>query len=219
MIKGKGITLDAYVSSSDNKPIPVPEKPIIDETSLKDVIKYNGRIFEVPTEMIHYLADLPENLQPRIGRTKRNGMGFMYPDGSTGCHYCNHYTSNIANILSDNGVGVTVHNREGTRGIAVTGCNYEQKEDVRWASTFQNRETGEVVMAQKTPCVVHDSMIAMLADSGAFDQYEVKGRAFQFPTITEIIQRSESGKKEEVQPITDSRISKIYNHLKDLCSR
>jgi len=184
-VKGKGIRLGNVISTMDGADIPVPEKPDIEGDPHRDVLLYKNRMFKVHPNIITYLADLPENLEARIRTTLKNGMGFMYPDGVFGCHYCNHYRTNIAKTLAEGGEDMTSHTRSGTPGVNVSGCMYEET-NVKWASLFTNGKTGAMLMIQKTPCVVYDSTIEHLVESGQLDQYEVHGEEFDFPTFDEV---------------------------------
>ena len=115
-IRWKDSGLECLATSMDGKEIPVPEKPQVDESSPRDVIEYKGKIFEVPSDMIFYLSKQPDVLRARINRALENGMGFIYPDGSYGCWYCNHYTDNLAKTFSEGNIGVQIHNLGGCAG-------------------------------------------------------------------------------------------------------
>jgi len=217
-VKGKKDGLEVIATSMDNKEIKEPEKPTIDPDAPKDVIKYGDRIFEVPGEMVWYFAHKKDVLSTRIKRTMKNGIGNMYPDGAFGCFYCNHYTQNIANLFTqDLSQGRAIFgNVQGEPGIAVDGCTYQRKENVLWVTAFQNAK-GDVVMAQKTPCVVYDSLIAEIIEQGLLNEYEVKSRELNYPRIGELMQCPELEKhykrdtpKKADKPSLVSRIKKLF---------
>jgi len=189
--------LAGVITSEDNKPLPIPQKPVITADSQRDFIQYKNRVFEVPRDIIIYHTSHPSNLPAIIARTNKNGIAVMYPNGSTGCHYCSHYQYNIDALLSG-GDEVVIHDTDGEPSIAVKGCQYKSVEDVKWATRFTHK-SGRVIMAQKTPCVVDDSMIAYLAESGKLDEYEVKGSEFNYPTLQELTGNKELQKKFEVK--------------------
>lgn len=164
------------------KRIQPTEKPEINDNSPKDVIECNGRVFEVPTEMIEHLALLPDNLAARIDRAVQNGMRFMYDDGGFGCHHCNHYALDVGQEAMR--TGTTIHYQVDERK-----CRYKQN-GVKWAGRFYDKQTGAAVMAQKKPCVVLDSLIKELVGRGLLDQYEVQ-RKFDFPTLSELKENPE----------------------------
>ncbi len=184
----KGFRLEQLVSTADEIEPALPDKPVITDKSPRDVISYKGRIFEVPIDMIYYLADLPPNLKARIRRAEEYGMNNMSPDGAYGCWYCNHNQNNIARLLSSPAADgqCIILNSPGTPGISVENCIYEGRGTVQWATTFLNKKKLTTVMAQKTPCVVYDAMIEVLAEKGLFDEYEVKGREFNYQTIEDL---------------------------------
>jgi len=179
----KKLDLGLLVTNDEGNELPVPEKPVIDDKSPRDVVMYKDKMFEVPSDLIHYLADHPDNLPSRVRRTRENGMMLMHPGGGFHCGGCSFYP-NGAKTLKPGQVGI--YNYVGTPGIEVKGCKYKQG-DVRWASEFTNRETGEDVMAERTPCVVNDSIIAELAEKGLLNKYEVHGKEFGFPKIIEMV--------------------------------
>ena len=174
----------------------MPEKPVIDDTP-KDVIKYKERVFEVPTKTVLSLADLPENLDTRIKRTIENGMNFIYPDGIFSCHYCGYYSPHNVMVINN----TRSAHREGRVGIYVRGCEYKRAEDVRWVTSFTQESSGKAVMAQRTPCVVYDSMIAQLIETGQLDEFEVEGREFDYPTIGDLIGMPELQQHYKLQPV------------------
>ena len=208
-VKGESFNLEHVASSSDGKEIPAPERPQIDENTPKSVIRYKDRIFEVPAPMVHYLADLPENLPSRIRRAIENGMGFMYADGAFACWYCNHYRANLATIMEsevqrlnetgDNPRPIAV-SQAGTPGVSVSGCFYMGDENVRFARPYTNPRTGAVVIAQGKPCVVYDTMIADLVERGLLDEYEVKGKKFNYPTLDELKENPRLEKAYTIRP-------------------
>ncbi len=216
MIKSKdGIRLEVIASTADDMEVPVPERPVVTENSVRDVIQYKGKVYAVPREMIVYFADHPENLPGRIRRSLRNGVGMMYPDGGYGCPYCNHYQDNIANLLASgqmDGPMVFDAGDIGIPGIHVKGCQYQRAEDVKWATEFKNIETGQVVMAQRTPCVVDDSLIAELAEKGLLEEYLAE-REFDFPTIRTVMGLPDPAETYELKPVQLSwweRIKKMF---------
>jgi hypothetical protein len=184
----KGFRLEKLFSSADKIEPALPEKPKITKKSQIDIVFYKGRIFEVPVEMIYYLANLPPNLKARIQRAEKYGMTIMSPDGCYGCWYCNHYQNNIARIFSNpaESGGFIIMHAKGMPGISVEECIYEGRGDVKWATTLVNEKKGIRVVAQKTPCVVNDAQIEVLAEKGLFDRYEVKGKEFNYPTVGEL---------------------------------
>ena len=198
MIKGPDFDLEATVSVSTKKPT-TPKKPKVDRRYPKNVIEYKGRFFEVPREMIFYLADLPEVLSARIERTIKNGLFEIDSAGGYGCHYCDHNVRNLKNTvagLSGKEYSIQICNTEKNPDTSTVGCQYKGK-DVRWAKLFGKQ--GIVVMAQRPPCVVFDSMIAELVEIGLFDEYEVKGRKFDFPTLAELDKDPELQKQYEIR--------------------
>jgi len=108
----------------------------------------------------------------------------MYPNGAYGCFYCGHYAHNPIKKALETGTA-QIHNVDGTPGIGVNGCRYPGK-DIRRASPFENKQNKKLVMIQRTPCVVSDATIEELAERGVLDQYEVKGRVFDFPTFDQL---------------------------------
>jgi hypothetical protein len=196
----KGFRLEKVVSTDDNLEPELPDKPKITEKSQIDIIFYKGRIFEVPIEMINYLAQLPPNLKARIRRAEEYGMTNMSPDGMYGCWYCNHYQNNIARIFSNSADGqCVVMNNTGTPGISVNECLYEGRGYVKWATTLVHKKKGIKVIAQRSPCVIHDAKIEVLAEKGLFDKYEVKGREFNYPTVEDMEKDPSLEKKFEVK--------------------
>ncbi len=182
----RGRRFKVEATSVDGKKIPFPQEPVITEDSPRDFIKYNGRVFEVPTATYHYLQNLPEVLEARIKRAREMGMAFMYPDGGYSCHYCNHYVNNLDKLLSQSdGEEVIIHNTQGEPKTGVTNCLYERVEDVARATFMQNEERGLIVIAKTNPCVVEDATILEISERGYFDEYEVD-REFDFPTIQEL---------------------------------
>jgi hypothetical protein len=182
----------------DGQEIPFPKKPKIRRNSHKDVVQYHDRVFEVPPEMIYYFSDLPDVLEARIKRALENGMMHMYPDGSYGCHYCGYYAMNLQKMIAENPGKVIIHNTSGTPGISVSGCTYDGVMNVRWATRLTNKKSGVVVMAQKKPCVVYDSMLVEMIERGLLDEYE-SDRKFDFPTIPELEENPELQEKYRVR--------------------
>ncbi len=160
-----------------------PDKPVITPETEHDYIKYKNRVFRVPVPMIGYLADQPEHQVRIVERTLENGVNHMYEDRVSGCMYCGHYSfDTLGTVMAGNAI---FHQVTGTPGMAVNACLYRRVEDVLWATTFTNNTTGEKVMAVKTPCVMDDTLIAYLAETGLLNQYETQ-EPFKFPRFIDI---------------------------------
>jgi hypothetical protein len=214
---------EQFISSEDGKPLTLPPLPELDETRPKDVIICKGSTYEVHAEMIIYFSDLPNILPKRIGRAVQKGMGLMDPDGGYGCHYCNHYANNIANLLRQgDGKRVVTHNTDSR------GCGYEEH-TVKWATPVSNPATGDVCMAQRDPCVVNEANIEILVEEGLFNSYKVPNSEFNFPTVEALAQSPELQEKFMVrrgkepaskgaQQETDGKgfLGKLYERLKRL---
>ncbi len=174
-----------FITSMDGDEIPEAKKPKITSRSQRDIIECHGKVYEVPVDMLYYLANLRYNLPARIDKTIENGMGMMYPDGVFACWYCNHYTHNLRRLHEKSRGDIVVHSTEGQPGVGFTGCTYKGDPGIRWATRFEKSEPKIAVMAQRTPCVVDQTMISFLHGRGLLDEYEV-GREFDFPTLDEI---------------------------------
>ncbi len=216
--------LEVIATSMDGKELPITQKPVISEDEPEDVIEHNGEVYEVPGKLIFYWAGLPEVLEARIQRAMDNGMHFMYPDGSYGCHYCGHYTSNITRLMMENPGKIIIHYESGTPGNNVPKCTYEGTLGIRWATRFTNEKTREVIMAEIMPCVVKDSIISELEEQGYFKGYESE-REFNFPTISEvrenpelvkefIVGRVESNSETEKLP-KEGLIKRFYSSIRN----
>jgi len=163
------------------------QKPETAEKSPIEVIFYKGRIFEVPAKTLWDFAQEPANLRERIRLAGDLGLGGMTGEGGIGCWYCSHYQSNIAAIAnSGTGNKCIIMNATGYAGISVDGCFYDGNKDIKWASTFYHREKGTPATAQRMPCVAYEALIEVLAKKGLLDQYESKGKQFDYPTINEL---------------------------------
>jgi len=186
--------------------------PLINEKIPKDVLFYKGTMFEVPVEIIQYYANLPEILEKRITRTLSNGMYFMYPNGGYGCHYCAHFDKNVMNVTMDT-TGCRIINTEGDPGISVFGCTYEPNEEIRWVTTFRNSKSKITFRAQKTPCVVFDSLAIELIKSGCLDEYIIKGLEFNYPRLSETSSKPELEKVFKVNIPNERLFERAYGYL------
>ncbi|MBW2966844.1 hypothetical protein KY342_07105 [Candidatus Woesearchaeota archaeon] len=169
-----------FISTEDDKKLPMPTLPKVNEDHPKDVIVYDERTFEAPFEMLRYFSELPDIIPKSIERAYQKGMGYMYPDGVYGCHYCNHYTKNIAKLVleDDSELSTKIKTKGGT-------CRYEEH-TVKWAAPVKNKITGTIHMAQRKPCVVSEAKIEIFVEEGLLNNYEVQGREFDFPTLEEL---------------------------------
>jgi len=219
---------EQFISSSVE--IEVPKMPSVDDAYTKDVVLYKGRIFELHPAVIHYLAGLPQILPKRIERACGLGMGFMYPDGGYGCHYCNHSSMNIEKLVSG------AENRETIAELEVDGeklaigapiihntsekdCRFEEL-NVRWASAVTDGKI--IVMVVKKPCVVHEATIETLIEGKLLDSYEVHGRKFDYPSFEEMVNDEELQKKYAVKQPEQKQMPeqmgffrRLYRNAKD----
>jgi hypothetical protein len=196
---------EQFISSSVE--IEVPKMPSVDEAYTKDVVLYKGRLFELHPAVIGYLAALPQIRPKRIERACSLGMGFMYPDGSYGCHYCNHSSNNLERLVSG------AEDRETIAEVEVDGekvpigapiihntsekeCRFEEL-NVKWATACTNGKV--VVMVVKKPCVVHEAPIETLVEGKLLDSYEVHGRNFDYPSFDDMVNDEALQKKYAVK--------------------
>jgi len=99
-----------------------------------DYISYKGRFFSVPTNHLIYLENLPTNIEYANKLAQERGMMNMTKTGEFRCGYCQYNENNAFKQAMENGVGI--FNQEGTPGIAVKGCTYDNRE-LKHASRFK----------------------------------------------------------------------------------
>lgn len=192
-LQGPGFKLEriATVVSGPVREVRKPDK--LDPNLPPIVIEYDWRIFEIPLEMFDYFCFIPRVLEKRMGLAIENGLE-MDQIGGYGCHYCNHFTHNLANQLvahemrraTGEKAECFIYNAEDVPGLGVKECNYTREIPLKTAESLRNCKTGVVVMAQKHPCVAMDTKVMTLLELGLLDEYEVQGRTFDYPTTTDL---------------------------------
>ncbi|MBU0957193.1 MAG: hypothetical protein KKF56_00095 [Nanoarchaeota archaeon] len=175
------IKLETVVSSRHPRLVE-PEKPA-EMDSHKDFVVYGGRNFAVPSNWLGYLRRKPFNIQMSNELAVEGGMMTIEEDGRYGCMYCNHLDNGPMKRIAE-GEGVQVFNVDGEPGIYVEGCSYSN-EDLRSSTRFTGPRK-KVIDAWTTPCVVRDSEIAHLVDSGQLDDFEVDRVPEDLPAIRDL---------------------------------
>ena len=186
------IRLEKIAQSPEEITPKEPEKPNVADEH-RDFITYCGRHFEVPTNMLNYLRNIPKNIRSSNRLSIELGLMERGEDGRFGCFYCNHLESNPIKAAMESG-DVVIANMSGTPGIDVEGCNYGGIKDkpLRYTSRFTGPK-GQVVDAWTTPCAVYDADMICLVTTGQLDQYEVK-ELKEFSEIKALIHNYKSKK-------------------------
>ncbi|PIN89769.1 hypothetical protein COU57_05395 [Candidatus Pacearchaeota archaeon CG10_big_fil_rev_8_21_14_0_10_32_14] len=168
------------------------EKSKESKKDIPAIISYNGQNYRIPMTR---LRNLGLNYWEEVRQyCIERGLDPM-PDFDQQCLFCDNNSNSIQAFYS----GDAETDKEGNRRPGLD-CRYVTSLEFRLASSYENKETGQTIMAVMDDCVFFEGLVKVLCEHGALDQYKIEDTSFPYRLIGDFEIGMADPKEYEIKP-------------------